>query len=121
MYQGIANVVAESSWLRQLLTELGHPPQRAIIMSCGNVGASYMLTNYVNHRRTKHIEIDLHFVRDKVSLGDVNVLHVPSSWQYADIFTNGLPTALFGECRDSMNLYLCPARGGYACTIASDL
>jgi hypothetical protein len=76
-YHGIANVVAESYWLRQLLLELGHPPQRASIVFCDNVRAAYMPSNLVHHQRTKHIEIGLHFVRDKVSLCDVKFLHVP--------------------------------------------
>jgi hypothetical protein len=43
------------------------------------VSAIYMSTNPVQHRRTKHIEIDIHFVREKVSLGEVRVLHVPTA------------------------------------------
>ena len=62
---------------------------------CDNVSAVYLAHNPVQHRRTKHIELDIHFVREKVALGAVRVLHVPSSSQYADIFTKGLPTALF--------------------------
>jgi hypothetical protein len=54
-----------------------------------------MTANPVHHRRTKHIELDIHFVREKVALGAVRVLHVPSSLQYADIFTKGLPVMLF--------------------------
>jgi hypothetical protein len=57
----------------------------------------YMTANPVHHKRTKHIEIDIHFVREKVALGEIRVLHVPSSHQFADIMTKGLPTALFRE------------------------
>jgi len=63
-----------------------------------------MSSNPVQHQRTKHIEIDLHFVRERVALGDVRVMHVPTSAQYADIFTKGLPTSLFQEFRSSLNV-----------------
>ena len=63
-----------------------------------------MSSNPVQHQRTKHIEIDLHFVRERVTLGDVRVMHVPTSAQYADIFTKGLPTSLFQEFRSSLNV-----------------
>jgi hypothetical protein len=58
----------------------------------------------VHHKRTKHIELDIHFVREKVALGAVRVLHVPSSSQYAVIFTKGLSTALFREFRSSLHV-----------------
>jgi hypothetical protein len=58
----------------------------------------------VQHQRTKHVEIDLHFVREKVALGHVRVLHVPTTSQYANIFTKGLPTSLFQEFRSSLNV-----------------
>ncbi|XP_014660319.1 uncharacterized protein LOC106804192 [Setaria italica] len=58
-------------------------------------------TNPVHHQRMKHIEIDIHFVREKVALGEVRVLHVPSSHQFADIMTKGLPSPLFTEFRSS--------------------
>jgi hypothetical protein len=102
-YRGVANTVAEASWLCQLLVELHSPPRRAIVVYCDNISAVYLSTNPVQHQRTKHIEIDLHFVRDKVAAGAVRVLHVPTTTQYADIFTKGLPSSVFTEFRSSLN------------------
>jgi hypothetical protein len=75
---------------------------------CDNVSSVYMTQNPVHHQRTKHVEIDLHFVRDRVTTGDVRVLHVPSSSQFADIFTKGLPFPLFLDFRDSLNIRRTP-------------
>ena len=91
-------------WLRQLLQELHLPLKKATVVFCDNVSAVYMTANPVHHRRTKHIEIDIHFVREKVSLGEVRVLHVPSSHQYADIMTKGLPVQLFTDFRSSLGV-----------------
>ncbi|KAK1661183.1 hypothetical protein QYE76_049342 [Lolium multiflorum] len=76
-YRAVAHAVAECCWLR-LLQELHRPLSSATVV-CDNVSAIYMSSNPVQHKRTKHIEIDIHFVREKVSLGEVRVLHVPSS------------------------------------------
>ncbi|GKD05517.1 ribonuclease H-like domain-containing protein [Tanacetum coccineum] len=77
-YQGVPNVVAETAWLRNLLRELHSPLSTATLVYCDNVSAVYMSVNSVQHQRTKHIEIDIHFVRDMVTAGHVRVLHVPS-------------------------------------------
>jgi hypothetical protein len=100
----VANAVAETCWLRQLLMELRRPPDRATLVYCDNISATYLSNNPVQHQRTKHVEIDLHFVRDRVSLGEIKVLHVPSRFQFADIFTKGLPSALFDEFRTSLQV-----------------
>jgi hypothetical protein len=50
------------------------------------------------------VEIDLHFIRDWVAIGDVRVLHVPTTSQFADIFTKGLPSSTFSEFRSSLNV-----------------
>jgi hypothetical protein len=103
-YRAVANGVAEVSWLRQLLLELHSPLTRATVVYCDNISAVYLSTNPVQHQRTKHVEIDLHFVRERVALGHVRVFHVPTSSQYADIFTKGLPTSVFMEFRSSLNV-----------------
>ncbi|GJZ39124.1 ribonuclease H-like domain-containing protein [Tanacetum coccineum] len=103
-YRGIANIVAETAWICNLLCELNTPLFTATLVYCDNVSAVYMSVNTVQYQRTKHIEIDIHFVRDYVAFGQVRVLHVPSRFQYADIFTKGLPSALFLEFRSSLNV-----------------
>ncbi|GJT88031.1 ribonuclease H-like domain-containing protein [Tanacetum coccineum] len=107
-YHGVVNVVAETVWLRNLLLELHAPLSTATIVYCDNVSVVYLSTNPVQHQRTKHTEIDIHFVRDYVASGQVRVLHVPSRYQYADIFTKGLPSALFLEFRSSLNVRRSP-------------
>jgi hypothetical protein len=103
-YRAVANGVAEACWLRQLLGELRSPLRRTTIVYCDNISAVYLSTNPIQHQRTKHVEIDLHFVRERVALGEVRVLHVPTTSQYADIFTKGLPTSVFTEFRSSLNV-----------------
>ncbi|GJT17461.1 ribonuclease H-like domain-containing protein [Tanacetum coccineum] len=108
-YRGVTNVVAETAWLRNHLRELHSLLSTATLVYCDNVSAVYMSANPVQHQRTKHIEIDIHFVRDMVTTGHVRVLHVPSRFQYADIFTKGLPSALFEEFRSSLSVRPPPA------------
>jgi hypothetical protein len=103
-YHDVANGVADSSWMHQLLHELHSPLQRATIVYCDNVSAVYLSTNLVRHQRTKHVEIDLHFVCKRVAAGDVRVLSVPTTLQFADIFTEGLPTSVFLDFRSSLNI-----------------
>nr|GEU77959.1 ribonuclease H-like domain-containing protein [Tanacetum cinerariifolium] len=86
-YRRVTNAVAETSWIHNLLRELHTPLFTATLVYCDNVNVVYMSANPVQHHRTIHIDIDIHFVRDKVAAGHVRALHVPSRFQYADIFT----------------------------------
>ncbi|KAK4372477.1 hypothetical protein RND71_007861 [Anisodus tanguticus] len=103
-YRGVANVVLESCWLSNLLLELHCPIQKATLVYCDNISAIYLSGNPVQHQRTKHIEMDIHFVREKVARGQVRVCHVPSRYQIADIFTKGLPSVLFEDFRNSLSV-----------------
>ncbi|GJU76140.1 ribonuclease H-like domain-containing protein [Tanacetum coccineum] len=114
-YRGVANAVAETCWLRNLLRELHTPLATATLVYCDNVSAVYLSSNPVQHQRTKHIEIDIHFVRDLVATGAIRVLHVPSRYQYADIFTKSLPTSLFDEFRTSLSIRSSPVQTAGEC------
>jgi hypothetical protein len=103
-YRAIANAVSECSWLRQLLSELLYKVPSATVAFCDNISSVYMSRNPVHHRRTKHIELDIHFVREKVAVGELRVTHVPSARQLEDVFTKGLPSALFFDFRDSLSV-----------------
>jgi hypothetical protein len=60
------------------------------------LGSAYIYrTNPVHHKRTKHIELNIHFVRERVQVGELRVLHVPTGEQYADVLTKDLPTSTF--------------------------
>ncbi|KAL7586709.1 hypothetical protein Lser_V15G41214 [Lactuca serriola] len=115
-YKGVANVIVEACWLRNLLLELQTPLKTATLVYCDKVSVVYLSSNPVQYQRTKHIEMDIHIVRDKVALGHIKVLHGPSSYQYADIFTKGLPRQLFLDFRSSLSIRPPPAptEGGYS-------
>ncbi|GJV01464.1 ribonuclease H-like domain-containing protein [Tanacetum coccineum] len=109
-HRGVANAVAETAWLRNLLLELHISLFTATLVYCDNVSAIYLTANPVQHQRTKHIEIDIHFVRDKVAKGQVRMLHVTSRYQCADIFTKGLASILLEEFRCSLSVRSSPAK-----------
>jgi hypothetical protein len=83
--------------LYQLLWELHVIIDKASIMYCDNISTVYLSQNPVHHRCTKHIEIDIHFIRKKVALGQLWVIQVPTNVQFADIMTKGLPRQVFEE------------------------
>lgn len=68
-YRDMANVVAETNWLHNLLCELLYPSLTGTLVYYDNVSVVYLSNNSVQHQRTKYIVVDIHFVRDKVALG----------------------------------------------------
>jgi hypothetical protein len=103
-YHAVTNGVAEATLLHQHLHELQAPPSRCTLVYCDNISVVYLSSNPIRHQRTKHVEIDLHFIREKVAIGQVHVLHVPTTSQFIDIFTNGLLSSMFNEFWSSLNI-----------------
>jgi hypothetical protein len=71
---------------------------------CDNLGAIALASNPVYHARTKHIEVDYHFIREKVVNKDVITRYLPTLDQIADIFTKGLTTSRFLFLRDKLRV-----------------
>jgi hypothetical protein len=69
-----------------------------------NLGATYLSSNPMFHARTKHIEVDFHFVRERVSKKLLQIRFISSKDQIADIFTKPLPLPAFQACRRNLNL-----------------
>lgn len=92
-------------WIRNLLDELGnrHPP--AARLWCDNLGATYLSSNLVFHARTEHIEIDFHFMREKVAQKLLDVRFIHTEDQHADGFTKALPIRGFQKFKHNLNLY----------------
>jgi len=93
-YKVVVNATAELLWIRALLQELGIVHSTPILW-CDNIGATYMSVNPVFHACTKHVEIDFHFVRDRVADKSLVVQFVPSSDQITDVLTKPLVSAKF--------------------------
>jgi hypothetical protein len=75
-----------------------------LYVGCDNITTVYLSTNLVQHQRSKHIEIILHLIHEKVTIGEDRVLHVPTTSQIVDIFTKGLMFSLFSEFWSSLNI-----------------
>ena len=100
----MANATAEIIWLESLLEELGVKLNRVSCLWCDNLGATYLSANHVFHARTKHIEIDFHFVRERVADKKLEIRFIPSKDQVADGFTKALPTMSFEEFKRNLNI-----------------
>lgn len=90
----MASTTTELTWLSFILRDIGIPHPGPFTLFCDNISALYMTLNHVFHARTKHIEIDYHFVREKVALGSLVTWFVPSHQQVAE----SLPSHCLGMC-----------------------
>ncbi|XP_014660357.1 uncharacterized protein LOC106804209 [Setaria italica] len=103
-YKSMANATAEVIWLESLLAELGIGLDQVSCLWCDNLRATYLFANPLFHARAKHIEIDFHFVRERVTNKQLQVRFIPSNDQLADGLTKALPVCKFEEFRRNLNL-----------------
>jgi histone deacetylase 1/2 len=103
-YKALANATVELIWIQSVLQEIGGTLRHSPVLWCDNLGATYLSSNPVFHARTKHIEVDFHFVRERVSKKLLQIRFISSKDQIADIFTKPLPLPAFQACRRNLNL-----------------
>ena len=89
-------------WLRTLVKDLGLYLYDPPVLWCDNVSALAIASNPVFHARTKHIEVDFHFIRERVLRKDLQVKFVSTVDQLADIFTKGLSSHRFQELQSKL-------------------
>ncbi|GKV50011.1 hypothetical protein SLEP1_g56730 [Rubroshorea leprosula] len=107
-YRALASTTAEMVWITYLLRDIGislpSPPQ----LFSDNISALHMSINPVFHARTKHIELDYHFVREKVALGTLITRYIPNTEQVADILTKPLPRQQYQLLRFKLGVVASP-------------
>uniref|UniRef100_A0A7N2KXZ2 Retrovirus-related Pol polyprotein from transposon TNT 1-94 n=1 Tax=Quercus lobata TaxID=97700 RepID=A0A7N2KXZ2_QUELO len=103
-YRALADTTSELLWLRWLLKDLGVSTSSATPLYCDNQSAIYIAHNDVFHERTKHIEIDCHFIRYHLVHGALKLFSVSSKDQLADIFNKSLPKRHTRDLVDNLKL-----------------
>ncbi|KAK3026605.1 hypothetical protein RJ639_041625 [Escallonia herrerae] len=89
-YRSMAVTTCELTWLKSFLLSLGVHHDRPMRLLCDNQAALHIALNPVFHERTKHIEIDCHYVREQLLAGNISTAHVRTAQQVANIFTKAL-------------------------------
>ncbi|XP_020963349.1 uncharacterized protein LOC110264984 [Arachis ipaensis] len=93
-YRAMANAACEVVWLTNLLRFMDITIESAMLF-CDNLSAIQLASNPTFHERSKHVEIDCHFIREKVETGFLKLVHIPTKHQLADILTKAISKPQF--------------------------
>ena len=94
-YRSMTQTACKMMWIKSLLAEFGFGIELSMSMHCDNQAAIFNAKNPTFHERTKHIEVDCHYVKDLVMKEIISAPYTQSSEQFADIFTKGLSVGVF--------------------------
>ncbi|KAL4347719.1 hypothetical protein GQ457_17G012390 [Hibiscus cannabinus] len=104
-FRALALGMCEGLWLIKLLKELHTDQKENFEILCDNKSAIQIAKNPVQHDRTKHVEIDRHFISEKVNKGIATLSYVSTEGQLADLLTKALPRSVFDEFLSKLSLY----------------
>ncbi|XP_059064400.1 secreted RxLR effector protein 161-like [Cryptomeria japonica] len=110
-YRSASEAAKEAIWLNQLLREIKMESSHSTTLLCDNKSCIALAKNPVYHQRSKHIEIQAHFIHEKVLNGDISLQYCQTKDQVADIFTKPLCSAKFSKFRSMLGLKKLPLRG----------
>ncbi|BBH07344.1 hypothetical protein Prudu_019255 [Prunus dulcis] len=108
-YRALAHCAADISWIRQVLCDLHMIIPEAPLLHSDNLSALALSANPVFHSRIKHLDVDFHFIRERVQSKDLIVQYVPTDEQVADILTKGLHSPIFLKHCSNLSLGSSPA------------
>jgi len=94
-FRGIAKGITEVLWIKKLITEIGFPPQLPSQLKCDNKAAISISENPIQHDRTKHVEVDRHFIKEKIEDSSIELPFVRSEDQLVDILTKVVTSKAF--------------------------
>ncbi|KAH0656713.1 hypothetical protein KY285_031595 [Solanum tuberosum] len=103
-YRSLAAATSEPLWIRLLLKEIDLSSGSLPSLWCDNLSATYLTANPVFYSRTKHMEIDFHYIRDLVQKKELRVQYISSHDQLADILTKPLLKDRFCDLCGKLNL-----------------
>nr|KYP62035.1 Copia protein [Cajanus cajan] len=103
-YIAMAQGICEGIWLKRMLDEIRIPINYTMRILCDNKDTISIAKNPVHHDRTKHMEIDRHFIKEKIDHGIISFDHVPSCRQTAHILTKALPRNTYENIRSKLGM-----------------
>ncbi|RVW38886.1 Retrovirus-related Pol polyprotein from transposon TNT 1-94 [Vitis vinifera] len=103
-FRAMAQGICEGIWLNRLLEELRVPLKHPMVLYCDNQAAISIAKNPVHHDRTKHVEIDRHFIKEKIEEGVFKVSYTPTNCQTADILTKALARVNFEDLTEKLGM-----------------
>ncbi|WJZ81635.1 hypothetical protein VitviT2T_001468 [Vitis vinifera] len=103
-FRAMAQGICEGIWLNRLLEELRVPLKHPMVLYCDNQAAISIAKNPVHHDRTKHVEIDRHFIKEKIEEGVFKVSYTPTNCQTADILTKALARGNFENLTEKLGM-----------------
>ena len=93
-------------WLRQLMKDIGHPCEKGVILKIDYQCALRLTKNPGFHKRSKHVDIQYHFIRERYENDEIDVVYVATADQLADCFTKTLGKSNFNKIRDHICLMI---------------